>query len=58
MCSGVLNIGQWSATWVVRGEYVTFTVSGPSTGGYVAIGFSDSASMVGSSHCIYNLLLF
>ena len=46
MCSGGINLGQWSAIWSVEGDYVTFTVSGSSTGGYVAIGFSDSPSMV------------
>ena len=45
-CSGGINLGLWSATWTVIGQYATFTVSGSSTGGYVAIGFSDSRSMV------------
>ena len=46
MCSGGINLGQWSAIWSVKEDEVTFAVSGSSTGGYVAIGFSDSRSMV------------
>ena len=50
MCSGRISLGRWSAAWTVRGEYVTFIVSGSvsqsPTGAYLAIGFSDSRSMV------------
>ena len=46
LCSGELTLGGWSAVWNVNGSYVTFTVSGDSSGGYVAIGFSATQSMV------------